>query len=318
MAEEQRASIFFRLIEFFLLSVFYTTRLLVRILPPSIAYAMFKCIGYTLYRSRSGMREHLLQNLGEALPGIDDPRELERIAKEACCAPFLPMLDMIVFKNHREHFLGELSVEGMEHLAAADSEGKGVIVFSPHLGAFSVITAAYTHLGKLYTPLVLPPSSSPVPRYVLSLALYAQSLGCDRENPAFLTGKDTIAKVREHLAKGKRVGITFDIEGDMVMDFFGRPTALASGIAHFAYDSGAPIVPSALLRGDSPLKCGLKIYEPLTYELSGDRSSDVKAILSEVVKSGEELIREAPEQWMGWFGLRHWRMRADEMRKHED
>jgi KDO2-lipid IV(A) lauroyltransferase len=318
MEAKNRANIFFRLLESFLLAVFYFTRFLSRLLPPSFICAIFNFIGDALFYSRRGMREHLLDNLREALPEVTDDQELMRIGRQACSALFLPMLDLIFLTQHDRRSMDELSVEGMEHLDRADAEGKGVILFSPHLGALSAITAIMARVGKPYTPLVLPPSSSPVPRYITTMALYAQSLGCDKESPAFWTGRDTIVKVRQHLGKGKRVGLSFDLQGESVIDFFGRPTALASGIAHFAYDTGAPIVPVCLLRGTRPLERRLAIYEPLTYNLNGNRSSDIITILSEVIRSGEELIRDAPGQWMGWFGLRQWRKQAEQLLKNQE
>ncbi len=55
----------------------------------------------------------------------------------------------------------------------------------------------------------------------------------------------------------------------------------------------------------------------IAYELTGDRDSDVQTILREVIKKGEEMIRESPEQWIGWFGLRGWRKRAEKILKAE-
>lgn len=315
---KQRANVFFRLVEFALIAFFDFTKLLSYVLPPSVLYALFNAAGYLLFLARPGMREHLTETLRDALPEIEDEQELEKIAMRASSALFHPMLDMVVFKRHRERMMCELTVEGMEHLDAADAMGKGVILFTPHLGSLSIITAVFTHLGKNFTPLVLPPWDSPVPRYISAMTFYAHSLGCDRECPAFWTGRDAIGKVVQHLAKGKRVGISYDVEGDFVTEFFGRPTAIASGIARFAQGTGAPIVPTSLLRQKDPFKRHLKLYPALTYELSGDRESDVKTILDAVIRSGEGMIREAPWQWMGWFGLRQWRKKAEEMAKKRE
>jgi len=49
------------------------------------------------------------------------------------------------------------------------------------------------------------------------------------------------------------------------------------------------------------------------YSLTGDRSVDVPVILDQVIRLGEEMIREAPEQWIGWFGLKNWRKSAQQI-----
>ncbi len=315
MEETQRTGFFFRILEFMLTGFFDLTRLMSRILPPSSLYAVFNAAGYLLFRARPGMREHLLETLRQALPEIKDEKELEAIAIQASGALVYPLLDMAIFKRHRERMMRELTVEGMENLDAADAQGKGVILFSLHLGSFSIATAVFAHLEKHFTPLALPPSESPVPRYITAVTLYAQFLGCDRENPAFWTGKDVISKVVQHLARGKRVAITYDVVGDFVADFFGRPTAMASGIARFAQGTGAPLVPFRLLREKDPLKRHLKLYPALACELSGDRDRDVAAIMDAVNRAGEMMVREAPGQWMGWLGLRQWRKKAEEIRE---
>ncbi len=68
--------------------------------------------------------------------------------------------------------------------------------------------------------------------------------------------------------------------------------------------------------GKGPLDYQLIAYK-YEYFLTGDRSVDVPAILNEVIRLGEEMIREAPEQWLGWFGLKNWWKRADEILKEK-
>jgi lauroyl/myristoyl acyltransferase len=105
--------------------------------------------------------------------------------------------------------------------------------------------------------------------------------------------------------------------GGTVVSFFGRPAAIASGIAHFACDTGAPILPGYLKRLEGPLDNELVYCGEIKYELTGDRDRDVETILREVAKKGEEMIRESPEQWIGWFGLRGCRKRAEKILKAE-
>jgi len=316
MADTRKSRLFFSLVERFLLALFYFIYFLARFAPPSLFYRIFYFIGYVLFYTRPEMRRHLLNNLKSALPEVTDQRQLKRIARKTCSAPFLPMLDIIIMKVHNQRVMDKLRIEGMEHLELADKKGKGVILFSPHLGAFSTVTAVMARLGKAYTPLALHPLDTAIPRYLMTTMFFAQTLGCDPENPVFWVQMDVIPKVQKHLRQGKRVGITFDIMGDAVYEFFGSPAALASGIAHFAFASGAPIIPVYLLRGKDPLERRLKIFEPIAYTLSGDHRVDVDTIMRQVIKSGEELIRTAPEQWMGWFGLVQWRKKAEELEQH--
>ena len=88
---------------------------------------------------------------------------------------------------------------------------------------------------------------------------------------------------------------------------------MASGAAYFALNTGAAIVPFSLQRGGGVFGHRMKLYEPLDYELNGDRRSDLRSIMTEVTTAGEKIIREAPGQWMSWFGLWQWWDKAAEM-----
>jgi len=306
--------VFFRLLEVALLAVFNLNRLLVAVLPPEAVCAMARGLGELVYRLHPRMRRKLLDTLRGALPEIEDQRELERLAARICSSPIMATLELIIFHKYRDEMLQRMEIEGMEHLDRADERGKGVIIFAPHIGGFALAQPLLVILGKGYAPVILNPAASPVPRYILSVALYTQRIAYDRNLPVFWAGgKDVVPRMRRHLEEGKRIGMTIDVEGGSVLEFFGQPTSMTSGIGHFALDTGAAIIPVTLLRTEDPLKYRLTICEPLAYELTGDRKQDLKNIMDAVVACSEDMIRRAPEQWMGWFGLPEWRKRAQEI-----
>jgi KDO2-lipid IV(A) lauroyltransferase len=299
------------------LALFRLTRFLSAFLPPSFLYALFNAAASAFYCARPGMRRRLLRIIADAFPALEGGREISRVARRACGAALLPMLDIVILARHGEEIMDRLRVEGMENLEEADSQGKGVIAITSHLGAFSIGTAIAARVGKPITPVGFLPTRTMLPRYVDTLMRYVKPLGCDPENPIIFVRRDVVQQVLEHLRKGKRVGIAYDVMGDYVVEFFGRPTALVSGIAFFACETGCPILPVCLLRDQGPLDFRLVIGEPLRYALSGERERDVKAVMEEIAKAGEEVIRRAPEQWMGWFGLAVWRDKAGQMRGNQ-
>jgi Kdo2-lipid IVA lauroyltransferase/acyltransferase len=316
MAGGKKAAAVLRMADSALLGVFKSTRFMARFVPPSFLIALSDACGYVLFYLRRGGRDYLMRTLRESLPDVTDQKELKRIARKAFSAPFRSMLDVILLDRYGDRILDDVKAQEamkvlIERIDAAQAEGKGMIIYSTHIGGIAIGHCLLARLGRSYPPLVLPPSHTPIPRYLSALIDLIQNLGTDTEHPVFWADKDVIPKVQQQLGQGKRVGLTFDLTGGTIVDFFGRPTAIASGIAHFAYDSGAHILPASILHGKGPLDYVVKSYEPLSYTLNGDRSADVRNILSDVVRVGEEMIREAPEQWMGWFGLRGWRKRAE-------
>jgi KDO2-lipid IV(A) lauroyltransferase len=300
--DRQKRGVFFRAADLSLLSFLKLTGLLSNVLPPSFLYASFRAAGLVLYHSRPGVKHRLEEKIAQALPGESGER-IRGIAAQACSAALLPMLDLVVFRRFGDEFMRALRVEGRENLERAEEEGKGIVFVTAHLGLFSVLHAVMHRLDRTYTPIMYHPLETPLPRYVSAMALLGHSLGGDPEEPVFWAGKNTVEKVVRHLRQGKRVGLTFDVVGGTVVELFGRPAALASGIAHFIRLAGVPALPVALFREDQPLGGRLVFYPPVPPR---EKEGDVSEIMQEVAQRGETMIREAPGQWMSWFGLWEW------------
>jgi lauroyl/myristoyl acyltransferase len=307
-----------KVLDTFLLGVFNSVRFLARFVPASVLAAIADGLGVALYYARRGAREYLLQTMRECLPQASD-KDIKRFAKQAFGTPFRSMLDVILVEYHGDEIMDKL-VTDERLLASFDKHkaaGKGLIVFSPHLGNMTIILPL-ARLGRCWTPLVANPDDTLVPRYLHALFGLIASLGpLDPENPVFFRGRDSIEKIREHLQQGKIVGITYDMLGGTIVDLFGRPAAISSGIAQFACDLNVPILPGFLKRTEDPLRFELVYNGDLEYTLTGDREADVKTILDQVVTKGEEMIRQEPGQWMGWFGMREWRKRAEKLLREE-
>ena len=311
--KDERPAFMFLLLELLLHVIFYTTKSLSRVLSPRALDLMFDTIGSLFFYARPGMRRRLEAKISDALPEITDKTEVARIGRSACSALFRPMLDGFLFLRYADRIMNNLQVEGMENLDKADAAGKGVILVGCHHGPYPIRLPILVRLGKLYTPIAYHPNTSNVPRYMITLFSWGQTLGCDPDAPVFWTGMDTVRRVREHLAQGKRTYIAIDVPGGRVVDFFGRPAALADGTARFALSTGAAIVPSIITRTGDALEHKLTFHEPIDYEPSGDKEKDLENISQQVARAGERIIKEAPEQWMSWFGL--WRLwdKAEEL-----
>ena len=279
-------------------------RLLSHLFPPALFIACGKALEAAVPRLLPGVRRRLEEKIAEAMPELAGSGRLEKMARNACGALLWPMFDLALFARHGDRFLRKLELEGLEHLEGADAAGKGVILAGGHLGLNALRIAVMARLGKCYTPIYLTPGDSPVARYYTALLKFGGRLGCDTEEPVFWTGQDTVRRVREHLRRGKRVGIDFDVPGRTVVEFFGRPAALADGIARFSLDTGAAIVPFLLRRGRGVFGNRLIFYAPITADGGAGPGEEVRAIMQEVARAGEKMVREVPEQWESWFTIR--------------
>jgi lauroyl/myristoyl acyltransferase len=304
---KERPHFLFRLLEGTFMAMAYATRFLSFILPPSLLYLIPRSMGAVFFYARPGMRRRLEAKISDAMPEISDPHELSRIGRQACGSMFMPIFDVFTLSRHGERYMQGLSIEGEENLAEAEALGKGVILTGAHIGALAIAHAVMARLGKPYTPIAFNPDNTIMPRYIEFLEFYGGFLGCDVEEPVFFVGEeDIIPRVRQHLASGKRIGINFDVDGSGTIEFFGRPAALTSGLAYFSYDTGAPVIVVALLRGKRPLENRMVILEPIFCDPTAERTTEVARVMREVTRKGEQLIRMAPGQWMSWFGLWQW------------
>jgi lauroyl/myristoyl acyltransferase len=304
---------FFNAMDIVLWSMFHLIRFASRVVPPSLLYSLLEGLGCLAFYAMPGMHSRLVTKISEALPEVTDSREIVRIGRKACGAFLFPILDFFVMGKYGERYIRELRIEGMENLEKADAAGKGTIITGTHHGWIAIVHAVMLRLGKVYTPIMFYPSDTPTPHYVWNLALQGFFLGADPKAPVFWAGKDTVRNAIEHLGQGKRIGLTFDVDGQGIVEFFGRPTALASGIAYFSYKTGAPIVPIALIRGKGVFDNRLVISPPIFPDQEAERSVEMNRILQQAVSEGEKFIRADPGQWMNWFGLWHWWDEAEKL-----
>lgn len=299
---DKRSPFFFKTLDLMMVGTFHAGRGLVQLMPPGLAYALADIAALAGLTLRPRMRRKLLATIAEAMPDAGRWQAC-RIALSSASMFFKPMLAFFLFGRHKERYMKELRVEGLHHLEEADARGKGVLILFTHTGPVVLLLPTLTSLGFTYTLVTYEAESTPLPRYVKAMQLYGIKLGCDPELPGIFPGSGASRQIKEALSRGKRVGIAVDAQGDGLVDVFGRPAALATGIASFALDTGAPIVPAIILDGKRGFRRRLVVYPPLSYELTGDRRADVAAIMREVAAAGERQIREEPSQWLSWFGL---------------
>jgi lauroyl/myristoyl acyltransferase len=295
-----------------LTALLYAVRFAARFLPPRFLVAGCDLLGRAAFRALSDLRESVLAAMSEALPDERDRQRLERIARGAFASPFLAMLDPVIMERHRSTIMDRLIVDEsiVRRAQQLEAEGRGLIVFSPHLGAMCVSHALLRDKIRSYTPVVFQPGKTFAPRFIGTLFDLTAQVSGGAASQIFWAGEGTTDKALRHLRAGGAVGITFDLGGKTPAQFFGRPTALASGIARLACETNAPIIGGFVKRLHDPLDFELVSRGEIAYELSGELARDIGAVLDRVVEEGEALIRESPEQWIGWLGLPAWRKKA--------
>lgn len=300
-------------IDFFFLGYFHLTRMLVYVIPPSILYAMYAGLGYALYYMMPGGRKRAYNVISQAMPEVTDPERIRRIARKSASELFKSMLDLTMFARHGDRMARELTIEGLDAVDKLLEKGKGGICIPAHIGGWAIAMGLMARHGYLSTPIVMNPSSTLTPRLIKTVIDFADSIGAS--NGYIMTGENAIGKSRELVEQGGILVLTVDVVGREIVEMFGRPTALASGAGHFAFETKAPVVPIVIQREKGSYKFRIIFHEAIDYTITGDRATDVHNILQASMAAIEKQIRLTPEQWTQWSALGRWWSRAEELKK---
>ena len=84
----------------------------------------------------------------------------------------------------------------------------------------------------------------------------------------------------------------------VVTNFFGHPARSHSSPAKLHLKTKVPILVTVLRRTDNPLCFEFACHDPIIFEATGNNEQDIQAITQLYTTALEDLIRQAPEQWL--------------------
>ena len=247
---------------------------------------------------RTGMR-----NLELAFPemSLDERRRLLRL----CFENFGRML--AVFSKFssadREKLAAIIECEGLEQLEAAQAEGRGVILFTGHIGAWELSSFALSLFGHPLSFLVRRIDNPKIEAIVDRARTHLGNRTIDKR----LAAREMLQILRDNGILGILVDLnTLDREAIFV-EFFGRPAATTFLVAKLALRTGAPVLPVFAPWDKDRQRFLLKIDRPLTIELTGDEQLNVQRLTQQYTRVVEDYARRYPDQWL-WIH-RRWKTR---------
>ncbi len=198
-------------------------------------------------------------------------------------------------------------VRGLEHLAAAHAEGRGVIVFSAHYGNWELV-AQQQALAGYPLDLIARPLDNP----------YLERHFCrwrEQCGNRVLGKRGVLRRAVATLRSGRSLAILIDQNVSspprVFVPFLGRPASVTPTLGRLAVRLGAPVVPVVSRPRDDG---GYRIdYHPPLEPPSGlDDDDRARWLTVEATRMIERWIREEPRCWM-WMHDR-WKSRpaADE------
>jgi len=297
-------------IPFFL--VFQALTLFFVPVPRRFCLALGRGLGLLAFRFFSKHRGLALDNLRLVFGSRIAPAERSRIARESFARFGCVLADLVKMQRLDRRSLESLvDLEGGDNLKRALERGRGVLLFSGHIGNWEMGSVAVSRIAPLHV----------VARRLDNALVEKRLLSLRRRLGARVIYKHQAARpVLEVLKKNEVVAIVIDQnvlrrEGVFV-DFFGRAASTTPGLASFHLKSGAPILPIiTACRKDGGYT--VRLGRPLEIPVGGTPRQNVLKITQACTKIIETRVRDAPESWL-WFHDR-WRSRpADEHGKETE
>ncbi len=285
-------------------ALFRTLAALFRLLPRRVCLAVGAALGEIFYLADGRHRRLARANLEKAF-GALLPEERRRCLARTSFRHFGRMLaDDLKWASLGDGRRRELlCVEGEEHIRRSLEAGRGVLLFSAHLGNWEIASEAVSRLGELHV--VARPLDNRI--FERELIRFRRRLGAQ-----VISKFQAAGPILRALRRNGLVAILIDqnvLRSQAVfVDFFGLPAATTPALAAFHLRTGAPLVPVFCL-GRPDLSYRVKIGPPLDIAPSGDYERDVLQITSLCTKMIEAEIRENPDQWL-WFHDR-WKSRPE-------
>lgn len=190
-----------------------------------------------------------------------------------------------------EQILSDITVEGVEHLEAALARGKGVVLFSAHMGPFDYIVQWMAIQGY--------DTTIPVERLQDQrvLDLITRLRGRNGLHILPLGGSAPMRTLLQRLRANKIVLLTADraIEGkSRELPFFGTLARMPIGVAQLVQRTGAtPLGAFSWYAPDGTIHGHFLPLAQEQYEQEDDLQRAILALL-------EQEIRKHPEQWMAF------------------
>src|SRR5438105_4176246 len=196
-----------------------------------------------------------------------------------------------------------IECEGLEHLEAAHANGRGVILFTGHVGAWELSSFGLSMFGYPLSFLVRRIDNPKVEALVDRARTRLGNRTIDKRSAA--------REMLQILQTGGTLGILVDLNSldreGIFVDFFGVPASTTFMLAKLALRTNAQVLPMFAPWHESPKRFVLKIEEPLKFESTGDETEDVRRLTQLFTSVVEKYVRHYPDQWL-WIH-RRWKTR---------
>ncbi|MDA1062464.1 MAG: lysophospholipid acyltransferase family protein [Chloroflexi bacterium] len=269
---------------------FRIASLLARAAPLRLAYACGYGGGLLAYALWFGGRRRCVHNMLRVTGG--DRAAARRAARRSFANYGIYLVDFLRFSGVSSAEVRRRIVFEQWHQLDEALDGNGVLFVTIHFGNWDMGAAALAEHGY---PTAVIADSFAEPR-LNELVLRARHhlgmeiLPADRVGPGLLRA----------LRRNQVVAALIDVpqgEAGVEVEFFGATIAVPGGLARVALSSGASVVAATVPRLATWSDEVTGDLQRVTFEPSGDRDHDVRALTQAIFGALETMVRRRPEQW---------------------
>lgn len=272
-------------------------------LSPEAADRFGVAVGKLLYHAKPSRQSIAFANLKASLGNAHTDDEYREIVRRTFLTIGRTFVEFARFRAlGREGVRNIVTGEGAAILEKVYAEGKGGIIVTAHFGNWELLGAWVAAMGYPMDFLVGRQSNLLVDEMLIS---FRREMGV-----GIIPLATSVRSVFKALRANHITGLVSDQHAsgsDMILDFFGRPAAVAKGPALFAIRAACPLLPFLLRReryDRHVLIPGAPIYPPS----SGDEDADIRAMTQQYFTFFEDGIARYPDQWM--WTHRRWKVKS--------
>jgi KDO2-lipid IV(A) lauroyltransferase len=285
---------------------YWTARTLLAVfsaLPMRVGLAVGAFLGRCYYYLAGGLRRTGWRNLEMAFPELS-ARE-RKLLLQGCFENLGRLLGVFShFENESPSAWREMiDCQGLELLDAARKGGRGVILFTGHVGAWELSSFALSIFGH---PLSFLVRRIPNSRIEELIDRFRASRG-NRTIDKRFAAREMLQTLNQARTLGVLVDLnTLDREAVFV-DFFGVKAATTFLVAKLALRTDALVLPVFAPWDKARKKFLLKIDVPLSFERTENEQDNILRLTQQLTKVVETYVRRYPDQWL-WIH-RRWKTR---------
>jgi Kdo2-lipid IVA lauroyltransferase/acyltransferase len=259
--------------------------------PYSFTYLVASLIARFLFNLKINVND-LKNNVANVLNLDKNDKEVNAIARSIYINWFLTVTDFLKHTRvSKEKLKQRIKVKGFENLDEALKKGKGVVIFTAHIGniEWGVCRVAVEGYNIWATGLRRP--YEPTNRFFESRRL--------SKGVRILYVNKSLLDVFRILKKNEIIAIPTDWDSQgtaRIHDFFGKKAYIPSGPVEIAMKSGAPIIPCFIYR-KGKYNHVMEMGKPLELETEGEKKELIDKNTAKMANVLQKYIKEHIDQW---------------------